>query len=196
VGRPPGRPKTQPEEIGGDAEFEEPARTSRSPRGAAPRARDEEFIDPETGEPYRRRSPTQLGAGIFELDEKWKMKGWDYQWAVTRVLNQPTDNSEFVTMRAAGWRYVKATEMPQAVPPGWTEPYIERGGQVLMKRPMQFTREAQKEFKDKADQALIDKFATAEMTPVGAAPRTVREIRRRYERIPREVPTEQDFDEV
>jgi hypothetical protein len=163
----------------------EPVRVSR--RGGVRQVKKslpEEFIDPETGEPFRRRSPQAAGSGIFELRPESKRKGWDYQWVTVSVLNQPVDQGTFVTVKDAGWRPVSPEEMPEEVPPGWQGKTIERGGQVLMKRPEYLSNQARKEQKEAADKALHDKYAQAQLTPPGSAKRINTGTDSRFEPLP------------
>lgn len=162
----------------------EPTRRTRSmtPR-SKPIAAD--FIDPETGQPYRRRSKTgDVGAGIFEVPSRYRKRDWDYQWATVKVLNEPVDAAVHADMKDAGWRPVQPAEMPDMMPPGWEGKTIERGGQILYKRPAYLSQEARDEMKVRADQQLRDKFAAAQMTPAGTAPRHLADVRTRIEELP------------
>ena len=162
----------------------EPVRRTRSvnPRKSSMR---EDYIDPDTGEPFRRRSKAgDIGAGIFEVPERYRKAGWDYQWATVKVLNEPVDAAVHADMKDAGWRPVTPVEAPDMMPPGWEGKTIERGGQILYKRPAYLSQEARDELKTKADQQLRDKFAAAQMTPAGTAPRHLKDVRTSVEELP------------
>jgi hypothetical protein len=153
-----------------------PARRSHSVRGPRESAETvrEEFIDPETGKPYRRRSNASNASNGFELRPESKKPGWDYQWEPIKVLNEPVDNAAFTALHDGGWRVVHPREMPEECPPGWVESgknTIERGSQVLYKRPLYLTQEAKADNARRAQEQLEHKFAQAQMAPPGTAPR-------------------------
>jgi hypothetical protein len=140
-----------------------PARKRAAPRSATGRTGDDAtqigvgvYLDPAkpatpTREPEIpdvltrvRREDRQMGG--LELPEYRKKPGWDYEYKVIRVLNQPVDPSDFQEIRNAAWRAEKAVNWPELCEPG-TPPDapIERLGQRLYGRPAHFTAEARQE---------------------------------------------------
>lgn len=162
----------------------EPTRKTRSAKSRA--VMSAEFIDPETGEPYRRRSSTEAtGAGIFEIPARYRKAGWDYQWEAVKVLNEPVDASVHANLKDNGWRAVQGQEMPDLMPPGdFNGKPVERGGQILYKRPKYLSDQARDELQAKADQQMHDKFASAQMTPAGTAPRHLNKVQTNVEALP------------
>jgi hypothetical protein len=160
----------------------EPPRSSRRNGGASQSASSvaKEFIDPETGEPFRRKSLVEANAAWNELMEESKVAGWSYQWIPVRVLNEPVDASQARAAYEGGWRPVRPSEMPREVPPNWAADTIERMGQVLYKRPTYLNIEAQQESQRMANRQVLDRFSAAEMTPRGTLPK-VSEIKQTIE---------------
>lgn len=159
----------------------EPPRMSR--RGGGSQVVQEtpaEFIDPDTNEPFRRKSQAETNTAWNELMPESKASGWVYQWCPVRVLNEPVDASQARAMHEGGWRPVRPTEMPKEIPPGWDQNTIERHGQILYKRPAYLNEEAREESQRIANKAVIDRFTAAEMTPRGTLPK-VSEIKQTIE---------------
>lgn len=148
-----------------------------------------EFIDPETGEPYRRRSLSEQLGPWNELREDSKQAGWAYQWSPARVLNEPVDASQARMMHEGGWRPVKPSEMPNEIPPGWKADTIERHGQILYKRPAYLNAEAKKESHRLANQQVVDRYTTAGMNTPGRLPK-VSEISQTIEPLPDDMRTQ------
>lgn len=168
------------------APVDEPPRMSRRDgvSQAATTAIPEEFIDPDTGEPFRRKSLTEQKSAWNELDKKSVRNGWCYQWNPVRVLNEPVDASQARALRDGGWRPVHPREMPDECPPGWTGDTIERHGQILYKRPAYLNEEARRESVRLANAQVKDRFAAAEMTPRGTLPKVVETIKQTIEPLP------------
>jgi len=182
-----------------DAPAAEPRRrTRRASRANSARVTSvaDEFIDPDTGEPFRRHSQSSGDANPFHSVVQWFKPGWDYQWMPERVLNQPVDASEYTAAYRQGWRLVAPAEMPKAVPPGWSNPYIEMGAQRLYKRPMYLTKDARREQERVATEQLHDRFREAEMAPPGTLPRLQPQSQRRMEPLPADVRASLYEDEV
>jgi len=156
----------------------------------------DEFIDPETGEPYRRHSEQTGEANPFHSVVKWFKPGWDYQFNVERVVNQQVDPSNYTASRRQGWRLVHPDEMPGEMPPDWDRPYIEIGAQRLYKRPMYLTKQARDEHERVSNQQVIDRYREADMTPPGTMKRLPSEIRQRMEPLPADVRASLYEDEV
>ena len=118
-----------------------------------------EFIDPETGEPYRRT--VDVDANPYDIPKALQRAGWDYQYWPVRVTGEPTDPSVAVAIREGGWRPCSPKDFPTLVPPGWDKPYIERGAQILYQRPMYLTQEARAADIKKAEDQRYDKLKGA-----------------------------------
>lgn len=70
--------------------------------------------------------------------------GLSVEWKVETVLGQPIDPREMVDLHDNGWRPVDVSMMPSLMPAGY-KGVIRNGGQVLMERPMELTKEAESE---------------------------------------------------
>jgi len=112
-----------------------------------------------------RRARTLGGENTFEVPERLKRRGWDYQWHVITVIGQPVDVSLIMAIQDAGWRPVLAGSMEGMVPNGYDGKYIERGGQRLYTRPMSLTEEARAEDYSIASTVMRDKLRAAMAAP-------------------------------
>lgn len=119
---------------------------------------DAEFLD-EEGKPFTRR--VEVGGNDFDIPVHLKKKGWDYCYWPARIQGQPVDAADNVRIRGGGWRPVKVEEMPELVPAGWDKTYIERGAQILYKRPMYLTQESRREDLKRAEDQKYDKLKGA-----------------------------------
>ena len=144
----------------------QPGRGIERQSRAAPRRDSAEFQD-EEGSPLRRR--VNRNANPYDIPQRLKKPGWDYQWWAIRVMGEPVDASELVEAREGGWRPVPAESMKELVPPDWNKPHIERGGQVLYMRPMYLTEEARAEDLKLAEDQRYDKLKGALAGPAELA---------------------------
>lgn len=127
--------------------------TRANPRG--------DFVDEETGQPITRRSRRDGAVTDFEVPDKLRKPGWDYEFKTQRVMGQEVDASEQVEIYEGGWRPVKASEMRALCPPGWDRPFVERRGMVLYTRPAHLSAEAKREDYEKAERQKRDKLQAA-----------------------------------
>jgi len=67
--------------------------------------------------------------------------GSSYEWKRFSNVGQE-DPFYLAQMRRQGWEPVDPRNHPSWVPPGYKEPHIIKGGQILMERPIELTREA------------------------------------------------------
>ena len=126
-----------------------------------PAARAEPTREPEM-EVRTRRSRDRRAIGDFDLPSDLKKPGWDYQFCVHTVLNQPIGGAELAAIHEGGWRPEKNKHWPGVAPPGLDpDGYVERGGQVLYSRPMHLTMEARNEDHEAAQQQVRDRVQGA-----------------------------------
>lgn len=108
--------------------------------------------------------------GILHIDASEIPRGWSMEWKVESVYGQPNREGLRQNMQYGGWTPVLASEMPNyASPmlPGDTEvdTFIRRGGQILMKRPLEHTQDkiaAQRE-QTASDIAMLDRNRAQEV---------------------------------
>jgi hypothetical protein len=167
----------------------EPVRKSRSRRGVGAPAPQvpEEFIDPDTGEPYRRVSRADGNISDFDVPAKQRKKGWDYQWFTIRVMQadaRDVDAGSMVAIHKGGWRPVTTDEMPGMMPANWATKLIEHNGQRLYKRPEYLSAEAKQEQTNRANEQMAARYESAGLAPPGTAPRHLTKVRTSIESVP------------
>ena len=164
---------------------------SVTPRAAAhqPRATAERFeahIDDH--EPPRVRTRARkatVADNPFDIPKEEIPEGLDYEWKRWSVGGQ-TDPFYIAQMRQQGWEPVPPKRHPNWVPPGYNEPHIIKGGQILMDRPIELTNEAKRELRQLSKQQVREAEQRLGMTPQqtltrdhdGARPRITKEIGR------------------
>ena len=101
----------------------------------------------------RRRKSTD---DKFAVPKEMKIPGQSYEWKNESVYGQE-DHQHMQGLVENGWEPVQLSEMPQFGRPGETG-VVRKGGQVLMKRPIELTKEARVEdyhiAKDQVDGAV------------------------------------------
>lgn len=143
------------------------ARQPRRRGSAAPAEIDQEFLD-EDGKPIVRRSRAGQAFNQFEIPEKLKKAGWDYEWKTIAVLGDKEDPSVFVEISDGGWRAVKPEQMPGFMPADYEGKTIDRRGQRLFMRPMHLSVEAKEEAKEYAKKVRHERFKSAQMADPNA----------------------------
>jgi hypothetical protein len=101
--------------------------------------------------------------------------GLNYEWKRWSVSGQ-TDPFYIAQMREQGWEPVNPKRHPTWVPPGYNEPHIIKGGQILMERPMALTLEARKELQTLSKQQVKEAEQRLGLTPKGEATRELAEV--------------------
>lgn len=80
-------------------------------------------------------------ADQFNVPERFKEPGWDYQWIRTSCMNKP-DPAHVNANLENGWTPVQASQMPGAFMPSGHNGAIERDGLMLVERPLAMTEQA------------------------------------------------------
>jgi hypothetical protein len=107
----------------------------------------------------------------------------DVNWK--RVSNVGKDDPFYIaSMREQGWEPVNPKEHPDwvPVPPDYDKNFIEKGGLILMERPMALTIEARNEGIQAANQQVIEAEQRLGMTPKGEMTREHKDVRPRLDR--------------
>lgn len=138
------------------AEQDQSPAASRATTPAAPTDEVEE-IEPQ----LTRRSRTLGGDNSFDVPEKFKKPGWDYEFKTIRIIGADVDGYELASYHQQGWRAAKPSDMPGMMPPGSTEKTIDRLGQRLFMRPMYLTDQARAEDYQIAERQRSDKLLSA-----------------------------------
>lgn len=123
------------------------------------RHRDDNASQMET---VTRKSRGERTLNFFDIPQRLKKPGVDYQWVTTSVMQQPVDNGDLASFYDGGWRPVLASDMPAMRAPGDTATTIDRRGQRLHYRPMALTQEALREDYNEAVQMQRDRMEGAQ----------------------------------
>lgn len=91
----------------------------------------------------------------FHIPQDEIPEGLSYEWKRWTVAGLE-DPFYIANMRSQGWEPVHPRNHPNWVPPGYSEPHIIKGGQILMERPIELTREAQEEMRTLARRQIRD----------------------------------------
>jgi hypothetical protein len=81
------------------------------------------------------------GVDEFYIDPRIIPDGWSYEWKSFSVLGKENPSYQVAVARK-GWEAVPRSRHPELMPINHQGETIERGGQVLMERPMEITQEA------------------------------------------------------
>jgi hypothetical protein len=171
------------------------ANTGPGPRGAhrpsehisEENLRAEAVREPEHGtDRVRKRTRNaNTNADEFYVNREEIPEGLDYNWKRFSV-NGLEDPFYLARMREQGWEPVPPARHPNWVPPGYNAPYILKGGQILMDRPMELTLEARAEDRAAAIQQIVVAEQKLGRTPKGemtrdyegARPKIIKEVGR------------------
>lgn len=131
-----------------------PRNAEREPQHVERALEHEEQREPQHVEPRRRRHKTvNLGEGIFDIPTHEIPEGLTYEFK--RYTNMGQEDPFYLArMREQGWEPVPPSRHPNWVPPGYKEPHIIKGGQILMDRPKELTDEANRETRTLARQQI------------------------------------------
>lgn len=139
--------------------------------------------DPARVRTRTRKSTVQDDMFFIPVDEI--PEGSSYEWK--RYTNVGEENPFYIAeMRRQGWEPVDPKRHPTWVPPGYKLPYIIKGGQILMERPMSLTLEARAETREMAKTQIREAEQRLGMTPKdtmtrnfdGVEPRIKKELMR------------------
>jgi hypothetical protein len=108
-------------------------------------ARQENVVSPDDG-PVTRRSRSERTEGMLAIPRSRFRPGWDFEWKVITVVNQPVPPADMMAVHDGGWRPERAKDWPEYVLPGSSpDGPVEQYGQRLYGRPMALTLEARQE---------------------------------------------------
>lgn len=163
-----------------------------TPRPAQRQARtDERDAGRETPhKPARtRRRKAVIHEDIFYIPLDEIPDDLSYEWK--RWSNVGEENPFYIAqLREQGWEPVPPSRHPNWVPPGYTQPHIIKGGQILMDRPKELTEEARAENRQLARRQIREAEQRLGMTPKDTLTRQHEGINNRVvKEIGRMVPT-------
>lgn len=102
----------------------------------------------------RRRKDTAQ-EDMFWLPVEEIPEGSSYEWKRWTAAGLE-DPFYIAQMREQGWEPVDPKRHPNWLPPGYNEPNIIKGGQILMERPIELTLEARAEQRQLARRQVIE----------------------------------------
>lgn len=136
-----------------------------------------------------RRRKTTVSEDIFYIPVEEIPEGSSYEWK-RHSVNGMEDPFYIAQLREQGWEPVDPKRHPSWVPPGYTQPYIIKGGQLLMERPIELTKEARTENRQLAKRQIVEAEQRLGMTPKDTLTRQHPDIAPRVSKeIGRMVPT-------
>lgn len=128
-----------------------------------------------------RRSKSTVNEDQFYIPLDEIPEGSNYEWK--RWENVGLQDPFYIArMREQGWEPVNPKKHPSWVPPGYKEPHIIKGGQILMERPMELTLEARKELQILSRTQVVEAEQRLGMTPKGEATRELKEVQPRVQK--------------
>lgn len=176
------------------AEVQEEAVEAALPRRAQHTSRTDEREAPREAahEPARRRRrKSAINEDIFYIPMDEVPEGSSYEWKRWTVCGLE-DPFYISTMRGQGWEPVDPKRHPNWVPSGYKEPYIIKGGQILMERPIELTEEARAESRSLSKRQVREAEQRLGLTPRDTATRDHASVRPQIvKEIGRMVPIEE-----
>lgn len=109
-------------------------------------------------------------------------KGYAAEWKRKSCLGKQEEPDYQMDLHDAGWRYASPKQFPSLVPEGSDAKIIERGGCVLMIRPLHMKKESLRLDHEEATGQVRDKLTEIGMTGQGEAPRKAFNFNREYDR--------------
>ncbi len=156
---------------------------------ARPAARESQHEAEHNPERRTRRRKSTINDDIFFIPPEEIPEGSSYEWK-RYTVHGLEDPFYLAQMREQGWEPVDPKRHPSWVPPGYNQPTIIKGGQILMERPMELTLEAQAENRKLAKQQMREAEQRLGMAPKDTGTRDLPEVKPRiHKEIGRMVPT-------
>lgn len=123
----------------------------------------------------RRRRQSVINENIFHIPLEEIPAGSSYEWKRWTVHGME-DPFYIASMREQGWEPVDPKRHPNWVPPGYKEAFIIKGGQILMERPMELTKEARAEQRALSKRQVVEAEQRLGLTPKGTGTRDLKGI--------------------
>ena len=159
----------------------------RAPQHVAPAPEREPVHEAAHGEARRtRRRKTSVQDDMFYIPVEEIPEGSSYEWKRWSIHGQEDPFYIAQLREQGGWEPVNPKRHLTWVPPGYSQPHIIKGGQILMERPKELTNEARAEQRQLANRQVREAEQRLGMTPKdtltrqhpGAEPRIVKEVMR------------------
>lgn len=139
-----------------------------------------------------RRKKATINEDVFYIPTDEIPEGSSYEWKRWSNLGQE-DPFYIAQMREQGWEPVNPKRHPNWVPPGYNQPFIIKGGQILMERPIELTEEARDEQRQLAKRQIREAEQRLGLAPKDTGTRSLPEIAPRVvKEVGRMVPTAEE----
>lgn len=144
-------------------------------------AREEQHEEVHVAPRVRRHRAAEAVGGEFDIPVHEIPEGLTYEWK--RYTNAGQEDPFYLArMREQGWEPVPPKRHPNWLPPGYNQPHIIKGGQILMDRPKELTEDARREARQLARQQVREAEQRLGMAPKGemerVRPNLVKEVGR------------------
>lgn len=133
---------------------------------------------PDHDRPRTRRRSSLISDNIYHIPIDEIPEGSSYEWKRWTVMGME-DPFYIAQMREQGWEPVNPKRHPNWVPPDYNQPYIIKGGQILMERPIELTQEARRENRQLAKRQVVEAEQRLGMTPKDTLSRQHPDIKNR-----------------
>ncbi len=143
--------------------------------GGAPRARSNAKVQARTA---RKRQDK------FFVPPNLIPKGWAVEWKRRSTYGKPEEPDYYMDLADGGWKYADPKIYHSLVPADYQGATIERGGMVLMTRPLHLSKESMRLDRLEAADQVRDKLSEIGMTGQGEMKRVVSNFSRGYEGAP------------
>lgn len=122
-----------------------------------------------------RRRKSVINENIFYIPEEEIPEGSSYEWKRWTVHGLE-DPFYIAQMREQGWEPVDPKRHPNWLPPGYAQPHIIKGGQILMERPIELTEEARAEQRSLSKRQVREAEQRLGLTPRDTGTRSLPEV--------------------
>jgi len=147
--------------------------------------------EPVHAQKRTRRRKNTVTEDIYYIPLDEIPEGSSYEWKRWAV-NGMEDPFYIAQMRDQGWEPVDPKKHPSWLPPGYSQPHIIKGGQILMERPVELTEEARAEGRQLARRQIREAEQRLGMTPKDTLSRQHPDLKNRVvKEVGRYVPIEE-----
>lgn len=174
------RPTLQTPEV--QSLTEEVVQEAAAPKAEIPRVklRATAEVAPEAPRKRTRRRKATVDEDMFFVPVEEIPDGLVYEWKRWTNVGQE-DAYYYAKQLEQGWEPVPPTRHPTWVPPGYKEPFIMKGGQILMDRPKELHDEAQRELRQLSRRMVVEAEQRLGRSGAGEAER-VANLKKEYMR--------------
>lgn len=163
----------------------------RAPQHTAPQTERLPAREPEHTRVRTRQRHSAINDDPFYIPIEEIPEGSSYEWK-RHTVGGLEDPFYIAQMRTQGWEPVNPKAHPNWVPPGYTLPYIIKGGQILMERPMELTQEAITEMKNLTRNRMREAEQRLGLTPRDTMTRAHPDVKPRVSKeVMRPIPIEE-----